>query len=404
MRFLFAWRYFRSKKSTNAINVIAWISITAIAVGCAALIVVLSVFNGFEDLVKGLYADFYADMRVVPASGKTMTITEAQLRRIRTVNGISAVSFTAEEKAVLSGASQAIVTVKGVDDQYTDITRINTPQHLLRGSFAIGDLANPGLIVGSGIENAAGVETEKGLYPATLYLPNREAKRLTADDGLNAFSVHPAGTFSVQQDFDNQYVFTNLAFVKYMLGMQPDEYSALEMKVEGDINTIRKSLSAVLGENYRVETRYEQNQGLYRVMQTEKWVIYAILSLILVVAAFNMIGALTMLVLEKQKDIAILQALGAGRSLIQQIFLGEGLLLAAIGGAGGAITAALICWLQAQYHLIKLGGNTFIIDYYPVKLLPGDFLLVVTTIFFIAIAASWLPARKAIQHNISLKS
>lgn len=404
MNLLFAWRYFRSNKSTNAINLIAWISVTAIAVGSAALIVVLSVFNGFEDLVKGLYADFYADMRVVPARGKTFHFSNEKIQQVKNTPGVAVISFVVEEKAVLSGALQTIVSVKGVDENYTSINKLNTPAHIARGKFELGTVAEPRLVVGAGIENAAGINVEKSLYEATIYLPNRQATRLTSDDGLNAFSILPVGTFMVQQDFDNKYVFTNIGFVKYMLNMEADEYSAIEMKVTGDPDKIKKQLQTQLGNEFVVETRYEQNRSLYAVMQVEKWVIYGILSLILVVAAFNMIGALTMLVLEKQKDIAVLKAMGANNQVVQGIFLSEGVLLAALGGSAGMILASLICWLQIQFHFIKLGGNTFIIDYYPVKMVAGDFVLVIATIAFIAILAAWIPSRKAGQQLFSLKS
>ncbi len=403
MKLLFAWRYFRSHKSTNAINIIAWISIVAIAVGSAALIVVLSVFNGFEDLVKGLYADFYADMRIVPAHGKTFHLPGEKIRQIKTAPGIAVISFVAEEKAMLNGAFLTIVSLKGVDDQFTRVNAINTPKHMPRGSFTLGTLAEPKLVVGAGIENAAGVNVENAIYPAILYTPNKEAS-LQSDDVLHSFKVMPSGTFAVQQDFDNKYVFSNLAFVKYMLGMQEDEFSSIEMKVNGNPAAVKKNLQLLLGNHFLVETRYEQNRSLYTVMRVEKWVIYGILSLILVVAAFNMIGALTMLVLEKQKDIAVLQAMGASNELVKKIFLSEGLLLAGIGGTAGIILATFICWLQVKYKLIRLGGNSFIIDYYPVKLAPTDFLLVSGTVVIIAVIAAWIPSRKATLQLFSLKS
>ncbi|MES2373151.1 MAG: FtsX-like permease family protein [Bacteroidota bacterium] len=404
MNLLFAWRYFRSNKSTNVINVIAWISVGAIAVGAAALILVLSVFNGFEDLVKGLYADFYADMRIVPASGKTFHLPGEKIQQIKNTKGVAIISFVVEEKAALQGALQTVVSVKGVDENYTSINNLNTQKHIVRGKFDLGTVTDPKLVVGSGIENAAGVDVEKGIYPATIYMPNRKATSAIADDGLNSFNVIPSGTFKVQQDFDNKYVFSNLAFVKYMLDMSPDEFSAVEMKITGDPNTVKRSLQSQLGNDFLVETRYEQNRSLYAVMQVEKWVIYGILSLILVVATFNMIGALTMLVLEKQKDIAVLKAMGANDQLIQKIFLSEGLLLATIGGGAGVLLATFICWLQLKYKLLKLGGETFMIDYYPVKMAVGDYLLVTVTILFIAILAAWIPARKAGLQLFSLKS
>jgi lipoprotein-releasing system permease protein len=404
LNFLFAWRYFKSNKSTNAINVIAWISITAIAVGSAALIIVLSVFNGFEDLVKGLYADFYADMRIVPSRGKTFHLSSQQAQQIKNTKGVAIISYVAEEKAVLNGALQTIVSIKGVDENYTLINKINTPKHIPRGKFDLGTVADPKLVVGAGIENAAGIEVEKGMFPATIYLPNRNAAKLISDDGLNAFTVLPTGTFMVQQDFDNKYVFSNLAFVKYMLNMKDDEFSALEMKVSADPDKVKKILQAQLGKDFLVETRYEQNRSLYAVMQVEKWVIYGILSLILVVAAFNMIGALTMLVLEKQKDIAVLKAMGANEQMVQRIFLSEGILLAALGGGAGIVLATIICWLQVKFKLLKLGGNTFIIDHYPVKMVASDYVLVIATVALIAILASWIPSRKASLQLFSLKS
>ncbi|MEO7530623.1 MAG: FtsX-like permease family protein [Sediminibacterium sp.] len=404
MNLLFAWRYFRSNKSTNAINVIAWISVAAIAVGSAALIIVLSVFNGFEDLVKGLYADFYADMRIVPAQGKTFHLSGEQIQKIKNTKGVAVISFVAEEKAVLNGALLTMVFVKGVDENYTSINQINTPKHIPRGKFELGTVTDPKIVVGAGIENAAGLDAEKGIYPATIYLPNRNATRLISDDGWNSFSILPVGTFMVQQDFDNKYVFSNLAFVKYMLNMTADEFSAVEMKISDDPGTVKRLLQTQLGTGFHVETRYEQNRSLYAVMQVEKWVIYGILSLILVVAAFNMIGALTMLVLEKQKDIAVLKAMGASQQMIQKIFLSEGLLLAALGGVGGIVLATLICWIQLHFKLIKLGGNTFIIDYYPVKMIAGDYILVVGTVILIAVLASWIPSRKASLQVFSLKS
>lgn len=375
----------------------------AIAVGSAALIIVLSVFNGFEDLVKGLYADFYADMRIAPARGKTFHISPTQIQQIRSTKGVAVISFVAEEKAVLNGAFQTIVSLKGVDEQYTSINKMNSPVHLPRGKFSVGTVDAPELVVGAGIENAAGVDVEKG-FPVTIFLPNRNATRLTADDGLNSYNVTPSGTFMVQQDFDNKYVFSNLPFVKYMLSMSADEYSAIELKTSIDANKVKKDLQSQLGSGFVVETRYEQNRSLYAVMQVEKWVIYGILSLILVVAAFNMIGALTMLVLEKQKDIAVLKAMGADEQRIQRIFLSEGILLAGLGGLAGLILATIICWIQLYFKPIKLGGNTFIIDYYPVKMVAGDYLLVIGTVALIAVLAAWIPSRKASLQLFSLKS
>jgi len=405
MTILFAWRYFKGKKTTNAVNLIAWISVLAIAVGAAALILVLSVFNGFEDLVKGLYADFYTDIRIAPASSKFLLLTPKQLSAIKGTAGVKQISTIAEEKAVLvNDEFQSIIYLKGVDDAYTQVSGLS--KHVFKGRFDRGTTDKPLLFLGAGIENAVGAEPGMNITPLTVYLPNLKATNFSGLDALNSYTANVSGSFNLQQDFDNKYAITNIGFMKYMLDLGPDEYSAAEVALNDGSETseVMESLQKLLGNNYKVETRYQQNQSLYSVMQVEKWVIYGILSLILVVAAFNMIGALTMLVLEKQKDIAVLKAMGANDGNIQRIFLNEGLLLAAFGGCSGIILAMLLCILQLKYKLLKLAGGSFIIDYYPVKMVPGDFVLVACTIIFISVLAAWIPSKKASRQKFSLKS
>ncbi|HEX5152743.1 MAG TPA: ABC transporter permease [Parafilimonas sp.] len=405
MNFLFAWRYFKSKKSTNAINIIAWISMVAIMVSTAALIIVLSVFNGFEGLVKSLYGDFYADVKIVPKQGKFLTSDEALINKIRSVSGINAISFTVEEKAVLvNGDYQTIVFLKGVDKNYNTVNKLSN--YVVEGKYDVGTSDAPSLVVGSGIANAVGANPRSPLNDLIIYLPNRKAKNFNSLDAMHSFEVKPSGVFSVQQEFDDKYAFTNLPFVQYMLDLEADQYTGIEVsaKNEDDMETIQKQLQQKLGDNFLVQTRYEQNQSLFTVMQIEKWVIYGILSLILLVAAFNMIGALTMLVLEKEKDIAVLKAMGASDNRIQKIFLNEGFLLAGAGGILGMLVAFAVCFLQIKYHLLKLQGGTFIIDYYPVKMVAQDFVLVSLTVFVIAVIASWIPAKKAADQFYSLKS
>ncbi len=406
MKLLFAWRYFKSEKSVNAINIISWISVLAIAVVVAALIIVFSVFNGFEDLVKGLYADFYADLSITPKTGNILSLTPQQINQLKSTVGVVAISLTAEEKAVLvNGDYQSIVTVKGVDENQNLVSNITG--HIMRGKYLLGTTEKPSIVLGVGIENAVGVDVEKGIYPATLYMPNRnDAQHFGTIEGMNSFSVNPVGTFMVQEDFDNKYVFTNLGFVKYMLDMKKDEYSSCEIRLDSTLNEERviQNIRSQLGDKYLLQTRYQQNQSLYTAMQIEKWVIYGVTCLILMVAAFNIIGALTMLVLEKQKDIAVLKSMGATEATIQNIFLAEGVLLSVIGGAIGIVLSTIICLLQIKFHLITLSGGTFLIDYYPVKLLFSDYIVVFLTVLVIAVLAAWFPARKAGKDVLALKS
>ncbi|CAF3883025.1 unnamed protein product, partial [Rotaria sp. Silwood1] len=395
MNFLFAWRYFKSKKTTNAINIIAWVSVIAIAVVTAAIIIVLSVFNGFEGLVKGLYTDFYADIKISSANTKTINITKDKLESFKKLSGITNYSCVAEEKAVLlNNGYQSIVVLKGVDENYTIVNNIKS--YIKRGEFATGNAEQPQLIVGAGIENAAAIETERSTQKLLVYLPNRKrTTSITSLESFNSSTIQPVGTFLVQQEFDNKYGFTNLAFVKYMLDMSVDEYSSIEIKLNNNAKPeeVKKLLQQALSKGFKVETRYEQNASLFKIMQVEKWFIYALLSLIMLIAAFNIVGALTMLVLEKQKDIHILKAMGASNQLIQKIFLTEGVLLAVIGGIIGIALATIICIIQQQFHLIKLQGGTFIIDYYPITMQPLDFLLTSATIVVIAFTAAFFPTK-----------
>lgn len=412
MNLLFAWRYFKAKKTTNAINIISWISIVAIVIGTASLILVLSVFNGFEGLVKSLYSSFYPDVKISPSSGKQLTLTQEQIQKLKSVKGVKGISLVVEEKALLqnkayesdSGDYQSIVYLKGVDSNYTSVTTVD--EHLIGGNFNTGTVDKPLLILGAGVESAVHVQSESNVRPLAVYMPRKGDVNLADPfQSLSSEAVNTSGTFVIQEDFDNKYAITNLGFVKQMVGMAPDAYGGAEISVlpTADADDVRDEMKKILGKDYSVQDRFEQNASLFSVMRVEKWIIYAILSLILIVAAFNMIGALTMLVLEKKHDIGVLHALGASRSFIQRIFLSEGLLLGIIGGGTGMILAFLLGLLQTKFHLVPLQGNTFLIDYFPVKMVLSDFLLVALTVMFIALIASWIPARKAALQQFVLR-
>ena len=400
----FAWRYFRAKKSTNAINIISWVTAGVIAFSTMCQVLVLSVFNGFEGLVQSLYSNFYSDIKVLPAKGKTIELTSSQINAIRKMDGVKGTSLIAEEKALLqNGDQQAVVLLKGVDANYSQVSGV--PKKMFRGNFDPGTTDHPKLIVGYGIESALGVQSDKNLFPVTVFLP----KKTSSGNPLAALSEGNAttsGSFAIQQDFDNKYVITNIGFVKQQMNYQPNEYSAIEVSLVDPNKSTEfiKVLQKFLGNKYNVLTKYEQNASLYNSMRLEKWVIYAVLTLILIIAAFNMIGALTMLVLEKRKDISVLQSLGADKILIRKIFLSEGLLLAVTGAGTGIVLALIICFLQVKFKIIKLVGNSFLIDYFPVKLVITDFLLVTFTALIIAFAASWFPAKKASEQLFNLKT
>jgi lipoprotein-releasing system permease protein len=403
----FAWRYFKVKKNANAINIIAWVTVTVIAFATACQILVLSVFNGFEDLVKSLYGSFYSDIKIIPATGKTFLLTNTQLKKIQQLQGIQATTLVAEEKAMLqNGDAQSIIHLKGVDKNYATVSGV--PNKTYQGKFDIGTIDAPGLIVGAGIQNAASITVEGAMQPSTVNLILPKKTTITASDPAKALSEGNAivtGVFSIQQEFDNKYAITNIEFVQQQMGFAADEYSAMEIKVAANYlpQKTQIALKNLLGKNYVVQTKYQQNASLYSTMQLEKWVIYAVLTLILFIAAFNMISALTMLVLEKQKDINVLQSIGATTNMILKIFLSEGILLGLVGAAIGLFLATSIGLLQLKYKIIQLQGGSFLIDYFPVKFKLQDFCLVTFTVLFIAFLAAWFPAKKASKQPLNLR-
>ncbi len=406
MNFLFAWRYFKAKKSTNAINIIAWTSIVAIVFGTASLILVLSVFNGFENLVKSLYSSFYTDLKVTPAAGKTMLVSFSSLQQLKNLKGIQNFSLVAEEKALLqNGDYQTVVHLKGVDENYRYTTGV--ANHLVSGSYDLGNEESPGLVLGAGVENALGIVSDRELFLLKIYLPKGGASEsVQLAENISSDSIRSTAAFMIQQDFDAKYGITSLAFVKRALQLQPDEYSGLEIRLAGNssLKELKRQVRKIFADGYLVQDRYEQNSSLFSVMRMERWVIFGVLSLILAVAAFNMIGALTMLVLEKRKDISILHALGSNRSFIQKIFIAEGILLAVIGSIIGMLLAYGFIWLQQKYHLVPLSGGSFLIDYFPVQPRVTDFILVASTVFIVAVLASWIPSKKAAAQPFSLRS
>ena len=353
-----------------------------------------------------LYSSFYPELKINATSGKQINLTQEQLTKLRAVKGVKALCLVAEERAFLqNGQAQSMVNLKGVEDTYGMVTDV--PDHMVSGKFNIGSNEQPLLVLGAGVENAVNVQSDRNIYPLLVYLPRKGAIDLTDPlKSLSSDTINTSGSFIIQQDFDSKYAITTIQFVKRLLEMGPDTYTAVEIKTNpaDEVLEVQKSFKTILGSAYLVQTRYEQNRSLYAIMQMEKWVIYAILSLILIVAAFNMIGALTMLVLEKKEDIRVLHAIGANRGFIKKIFLAEGLLLALIGGGGGMILALLIAFAQTEFHLIPLNGSTFMVGYFPVKINPWDFLLVSSTVLVIALIAAYIPARKAARQQMMLRS
>jgi lipoprotein-releasing system permease protein len=277
---------------------------------------------------------------------------------------------------------------------------------MVRGNFFVGDSAGPRLVLGFGVEQSLQIIAGQSPMPVTVYLPNPEAGPAadvtTAMVSANAFT---AGTFAVQQEFDEQYAFTHASFLSYMLGLPKNQFTSIEIfvKERENLGKLPKEIQHIMGDGYKVKDRFQQNQSLFSAMKTEKLIIYAISFLILVIAGFNIVSSLTMTVIEKQKDIAVLKAMGTSDETVMRIFLQLGILLAGIGAMAGFVLGVLICLGQQQFHWVKLGGQSFIIDYYPVAVRLADLFVVVTIVVCIALIAAWLPARRATMSYFSLR-
>ncbi len=400
-----AWRYLRSKKTTNAINLIAWISMIAIGIVTAALVVVLSVFNGFEDLVKQMYGDFYADVQVLPATGKWMQTSPQIQQKIKGIKGVQQVEGIIEERAILLDQEEkSIVWLKGVSSDYSSVT--GTSGHMVRGVFGVGDSIRPGLVLGAGVERSLQIIAGQSPFPVTVYLPNPDAS--ASADAMTAMlsgNVMASGSFAVQQEFDEQYAFTHIGFMRYMLGESPDRFTSLEVYLKPGTGTsdIVSDIRRILGKEFLVKNRFQQNQSLFAAMQTEKLIIYAIAFLILIIAGFNIISSLTMTILEKQKDIAVLKAMGTTDAQITKIFVKLGVMLSGAGAVSGFLLGLIICLGQQYFQWVPLGGQSFIISYYPVAIHLSDLLGIGLIVVVTALLAAWFPARKSAQTTYSLR-
>jgi len=399
-----AFRYLRGKGSANAVPILSRISMVAIAVSSAAMIVVFSVFNGLESIVKESYHAFYPDIKISARRGKFFEMDSVKLHAISQVANVKHISRVIEDNVISNHSDQQkVITLKGIENDYFDVN--NLRQFIVQGDSSVQVGSPNTAILGIHIINELGLDVNGPTY-FLLYYPNPDVTNPTADV-LNAFQtlkLHPAGVFNVQDDLDNTYVLAPLVLVQNLFS-RPGHYSSIQISVApGSEERVRTALQKVVGDGYRVETRYEQNRTMYMVMAAEKWAVYAILVLVLLIASFNMVGALSMMVLEKQKDIAILRAMGALPGTIRAIFLAEGILWSLVGGISGILLGSIICFAQLESGVLKMGGS-FLVDAFPVKMLWPDYVLVFATIFMVGLCTSWYPAIRAARAvDPSLKS
>ncbi len=395
--FFIARRYLISKKSHNIINLISGISMVGVALGTAALIIVLSVFNGFESVVVSLFSVFDPDIKITVAEGKTFHQNEIDTDKIRAIPGVIKYTDVVEENALLYYKKQQyLATIKGVDSLY----QVNSPLNdslLVSGNMILQQDSLDFAIPGYGIAYFLNLDMNAPDNLISVYIPKRKGSisGLPQESFMSEY-IRPTAIFSVQQDFDDKYMLVPLRFARRLLDYT-DEVTSIEIRLarDADAEQIQKEIAAIAGSKFKTQNRFQQQEVLYKIMKSEKWAVFLILTFILIVASFNVIGSLTMLILDKQKDIGILRSLGARDVTIKQIFFFEGLLISLTGAFSGLLLGLLVCVLQQKFGMVKLqGGGSFIISAYPVKLIATDFLYVFITITLIGTTAAWLPVRR----------
>jgi lipoprotein-releasing system permease protein len=394
LSFYIAKRYLFAKKSRNAINIISAVSVAGVAVGTMALIIILSVFNGLETMVSAIFNTFDPDIKITAAEGKTFIADTSSLNLLANVDGVSVYSLAIEENALLKyGDRQFIATIKGVDNNYSMVTDIDSS--MWEGDFILrSDNGREYAIPGIGVAQYLGIRLNF-ITPLNIFVPRKTGStNLSAENAFNRRYIFPSGIFEVEKEYDSKYVYIPIELARELTEIE-DEVSSIEIKFteHADPGSVKKNIIEIYGEGFTVHNRYEQQEIFYKVMRSERLAIFFILTFILIIASFNIIGSLTMLIIEKEHDIKILKSLGADNDLIKKIFIFEGWLISIIGALTGLILGFIICWLQQTYGLVKLQSESLIMDAYPVVIKLKDFIIVPATVLLIGYWAAWYPVR-----------
>ena len=389
-----AWRYLFSKKEHNIINVISGISMIGIMVSTAALVVVLSVFNGMSDIIGGWFNALHADYEITLREGKSFATDSFPIQQLRQIPGVKTVNEIVCDLSLANyDDRQELLYLKGVPDNYFQTNHFEGM--LVDGDTALYKLRQPCAIMGTG--SAGKLEVNLLSYNLMkMYYPKRTKKNFAnAAEAFNTRYIIPNGVICTNTNYDENYIFCPISFVRELMDYE-GEVTSLEIQLKEGANTakVRKQIADLAGEKFLLKDQQEQEDSLYKTMKSEKFMIYLILAFILILAAFNIIGALGMLILEKKTDTAVLFSMGASKSLIQKVFIYEGIMVSALGGLAGTLLGALICFLQQTFHIVKLGGGGahYIIPYYPVQIRFTDLLVVLFTILVISLLTSIVPA------------
>lgn len=399
-------RYLFSKKSHQVINIISGVAIAGIALATAAMVCTLSVFNGFQGIVAKQFSAFDADIKVTAASGKVITTDAPEIQQVAGIPEIESKSFCVEGKAMAGiGGKQAMVTIKGVDENFASLTNIQSILHG-PGEFILNDGTDNYAVLGGGL-----AETLRcGVFfdtPLEIYVPNRQGNiNLTIPArNFRKSELHSSGLVFIlnQPEYDGEYIITSDSFARDVFNREANEATSMELKLKGDANAskTKKEVEKILGSDYIVQDRYEQQESVYKVMQVEKMISYIFLTFILMVACFNIIGSLAMLIIEKRENMKTLRSLGAESKTIANIFVFEGAIISAIGAVIGIVAGVALSLAQQHFGLITMGStDDFIVESYPVEIIPGDVAIIFATVIVVGFITVWLPVKALTKRYI----
>ncbi len=387
-------RYLFAKKSHNIINFISMLSLIGVAVASGALLIVLSIFNGLQDFIAQSVNAFNPDLEITSREGKVFPQNAIDLQTIATWDDVQYCSEVLSDVVVFACEDrQFIAKLKGVRNDYTKMNRLDT---MVEGRFVLHENDNDFAVLGGNI--AYRLDCFAGVPNAFLkvYYPDRMRKNVSVNNlsSLNSQIIIPSGVFYTYTEYDAEYVFVPIDFAKQLLGYD-SAYTSVEIKCkEGKVNAVQRKLKEMYGDKFYVRNAYQQEEDLYKVMQSEKWGIYAILSFILVIAMFNIISMMTILILEKKEQIKVFYSMGADKTMIKNIFFYEGLLITGIGLLIGIVIGLLFCFLQSQFEFITFGDGSYLLSAYPVKIKILDVVMILLVVFLTTVPATYFPTRK----------
>lgn len=386
-------RYLFSKKSHTAINAVSIVSVCGVAIATMAMICTLSVYNGFEEIISSLYSEIDPHLEVRAKSGKTLDTTAPEVKRLTEIKGIEAVTSVVEDNALaVYGNKQQPVVIKGVPANYSSVNNID--EALIDGATMFAD-SLPYAVIGVGISNTLMVAPHF-LSPIYLYAPKRKAKvnLINPSTSFNTSQVYCSGVFSISQsESDNKFVYVPIEVAKQLFDYTT-EATLLEIKVtdEQNVGEVQKEVQNILGEEYVVKDRIEQKSEAFSMMAIEKWITFFMLLFVLVISAFNIIASVSMLIIDKKENIKTLHNLGGKESFITKIFFNQGVLISFIGAVIGVLLGLALSLMQQHFGILKMGAN-FIVEYYPVKVIWSDVLLVVAVVVAIGVLIAWIPVK-----------